>query len=166
MSINLNINGSTLPDGRSSFVQKQFFMEINHICIELWQKNQVPTRSRTYMKREYKFVVFSLKTAIFTASAAGLNLRQFQTKIIWCIIGPISIDQTPSRFKKHTLKFDHSTLLDIPIERFISRKPVWPVRPVPETAQFSISEAWIVKWSDDLPVNGEVMTCIDMSGCC
>jgi hypothetical protein len=65
------------------------------------------------MKHECKFVVFPLKTAIFTASVAGLNLHQFQKKIIWWIIGPISIDQTPNRFKKHTLKFDHSTLIYI-----------------------------------------------------
>jgi hypothetical protein len=64
------------------------------------------------MKHECKFVVFSLKMAIFTASAAGLNLHLFKKKNTWCIIGPISIDQTPSRFKKHTLKFNRSTLMN------------------------------------------------------
>jgi hypothetical protein len=51
----------------------------------------------------------------------------------------------------------YEEMLDVPIERLITRKPAWRYDLFPETAQFSISKAWIVKWSDDLPVNGELI---------
>jgi hypothetical protein len=51
----------------------------------------------------------------------------------------------------------YEEMLDVPNERLISRKPVWRYDLFPETTQFSIPEAWIVKWSDDLPVNGELI---------
>jgi hypothetical protein len=36
-------------------------------------------------------------------------------------------------------------------------KPVWSMDPYPSSPRFSIAEAWITKWSEYLPVNGDLV---------
>jgi Reverse transcriptase (RNA-dependent DNA polymerase)/Endonuclease-reverse transcriptase len=59
--------------------------------------------------------------------------------------------------RRHARSLLYEQMADIPSQRLVSRKPVWSLDPYPSTPRFSIADAWITKWSENLPVNGDLI---------
>jgi hypothetical protein len=58
------------------------------------------------------------------------------------------------KYRRHVNSLLYEQLLDIPIPRLVSRRPIWIMEECSMTALFNISGAWTDYWSAALPVNG------------
>jgi hypothetical protein len=56
--------------------------------------------------------------------------------------------------RRHVNSLLYEQLLDIPIPRLVSRRPIWTMEEYSMTVLFNISGAWTDYWSAALPVNG------------
>jgi Reverse transcriptase (RNA-dependent DNA polymerase) len=59
--------------------------------------------------------------------------------------------------RRHERSLLYEQMVDIPSQRLVSRKPVWSLNPYPLTPRFSIAQAWMTTWSENLPVNGDLI---------
>ena len=59
--------------------------------------------------------------------------------------------------RKNARSLLYEQMSDIPVQRLISRRPVWELDPHPSTSLFSINESWLTAWMSALPINGELI---------
>ena len=51
----------------------------------------------------------------------------------------------------------YESMLDIPPERLVSRRPVWSLDPFSSLSLFPMAETWLSHWSTSLPINGDLI---------